>query len=186
MTLRIVADAGHGGEDPGGPSPGSPEKTIVLAAQSLFWKAAADRGHAVFPTRVTDVFIPIPQRSRYANALGADVFVSLHANAGDRSARGPWTLHARGSVRGQALAQAIQREVAAVAGGNPSAAYPDESSWVGNRRLGVLRGTSMPAVIVEMGFMTNPADLALLQSPAHLAALTAAVVRGVEAWDAAG
>ncbi len=184
MALKIVADAGHGGEDPGGASLGMLEKQIVLTTQQLFWKAAADRGHSVFPTRVTDVFIPIPKRSAYANELGADVFVSLHANSGVPSSRGPWTLHARGSARGRALAQAIQREIAAVAGGSVNAFFPDESPQVDNRRLGVLRGTHMPAVIVELGFMTNPTDLALLQNPAHLAAMAAAVVRGVDAWAA--
>lgn len=184
MALRIISDAGHGGHDPGGASLGLAEKFIVLNTQDLFWKAAADRGHTVLPTRVIDVFVPIPERSRYANEKGGDVFVSFHANAGGPSAVGPWSIHAKPSTRGKALAQAVQRELAAVSGGNPNAAFPDESNWVGNRRLGVLRGTSMPAVLVELGFMTNAQEILRLQDLTYLKAMAEATLRGIEAWAA--
>ena len=159
------------------------EKDIVLLTQDFFWKEAADRGHAVYPTRVVDVFVPIGERAACANRLGVDLFVSLHANASSSpAARGPWTLYAAPGTRSRALARTVQRRIATVAGGNPDAAYPDASNWTGGRRLGVLRQTGMPAVLVELGFMTNAADIQRLENPGFLRQMARAVVLGVEEW----
>ena len=65
--------------------------------------------------------------------------------------------------------------MARVAKGNPDAAYPDESNWVGGRRLGVLRGTRMPAVLLELGFMSNPAEIRKLEEGEYLREMAHAV-----------
>ena len=88
---RIVVDPGHGGHDPGavGPS-GIQEKDIVLAIglrlRDLFKE---ELGVDVVMTRSTDVFIPLEERTAIANKVGADLFLSVHANAAlNRSAAG--------------------------------------------------------------------------------------------------
>ncbi|MDD2310251.1 MAG: N-acetylmuramoyl-L-alanine amidase [Desulfuromonadaceae bacterium] len=88
---RVVIDPGHGGHDPGavGPS-GLQEKDVVLAIglrlRALFREKL---GLDVVMTRSTDVFIPLEERTAIANKVGADLFLSVHANAApNRSAAG--------------------------------------------------------------------------------------------------
>ena len=88
---RIVVDPGHGGHDPGavGPS-GIQEKDVVLAIglklRELFRE---ELGVDVVMTRSTDIFIPLEERTAIANKVGADLFLSVHANAApNRSAAG--------------------------------------------------------------------------------------------------
>ena len=80
---RIVIDPGHGGHDPGASSPtGTREKDIVLQiGLKLSQKIREELGIDVVMTRSTDVFIELQERTAIANKVGADLFVSIHANA---------------------------------------------------------------------------------------------------------
>jgi N-acetylmuramoyl-L-alanine amidase len=84
---HVVIDAGHGGKDPGavGPS-GLMEKEVVLdIARRLRDRMHQDPQWRVTLTRDTDVFIPLEERTASANAKGADLFVSIHANSAERA-----------------------------------------------------------------------------------------------------
>ncbi len=88
---RIVVDPGHGGKDPGAVGPlGMQEKDVVLAmGLSLAKKLRDELGIDVVMTRSTDVFIELQERTAIANQVGADLFVSIHANASlNRNASG--------------------------------------------------------------------------------------------------
>jgi len=88
---RIVIDPGHGGHDPGAVSPtGTREKDIVLQiGLQLAQKIREQLGIDVVMTRSTDVFIELQERTAIANKVGADLFVSIHANASlNRAANG--------------------------------------------------------------------------------------------------
>jgi N-acetylmuramoyl-L-alanine amidase len=91
VKRRIVIDAGHGGHDPGAVGPQKLyEKDVVLdvalKARKILIK---DPRNEVFLTRETDVFIPLEQRTAFANRKNADLFVSIHANASpNRRAKG--------------------------------------------------------------------------------------------------
>jgi N-acetylmuramoyl-L-alanine amidase len=80
---RIVIDAGHGGHDPGTIGPrGLQEKSLVLdVALRLERLVRQELGAEVVLTRSTDVFIPLEERTAIANSRGADLFLSIHANA---------------------------------------------------------------------------------------------------------
>jgi N-acetylmuramoyl-L-alanine amidase len=81
--LVIAIDAGHGGQDPGsrGPS-GTREKDVALAiARELARQVDATPGMKAYLTRDSDYFIPLNQRARKASAAGADIFLSIHADA---------------------------------------------------------------------------------------------------------
>lgn len=182
--MKIVAvDAGHGGTDPGGRSLGAPEKTLALRYALRLGKYLTMAGCRVVYTRTTDVFVPLKQRAEIANKAGADLFVSVHANANDRSAAsGPWTLYAEGSVQGARAAAAVQKALAGVLGGKVDAVYPDDSGWTGGRTLAVLRKTKMPAVLLELGFMTNAADLAELEDVGTEIRVCRAVTEAILEW----
>ena len=88
---RIVIDPGHGGHDPGAMSPsGTKEKDIVLQiGLNLAQKIREQLGIDAVMTRSTDVFIELQERTAIANKVGADLFVSIHANASlNRAANG--------------------------------------------------------------------------------------------------
>ena len=79
---RIVIDAGHGGHDPGAQSNGINESELVLDVALRLEKLLKDQpGLDVVLTRRTDEFIPLEERTAIANREGADVFLSIHANA---------------------------------------------------------------------------------------------------------
>jgi N-acetylmuramoyl-L-alanine amidase len=86
---RIVIDAGHGGHDPGTLTAGTNEARLVLDVALRLEKLLVKDGFDVVLTRRTDVFIPLEQRTAIANREGADLFLSIHANASrDPKARG--------------------------------------------------------------------------------------------------
>ena len=82
---RIMLDPGHGGRDPGAIAPsGLQEKTVVLAISKRLGKKLESRLPVqVLYTREKDVFIPLPERTAQANAMKADLFISIHANASE-------------------------------------------------------------------------------------------------------
>lgn len=108
---RIVVDAGHGGKDPGaiGPS-GLREKDITLAmAKVLKGQLEKELGCEVILTRKTDVYLSLEQRTALANKVGADLFISLHANASlKRSAYGVETYYLNFSKNDKAAAVAAR------------------------------------------------------------------------------
>ena len=78
---RIVIDAGHGGHDPGAQGNGIREAELVLDVAQRLSKLVQKQGIEVVMTRDSDVFIPLEERTAIANREGADLFLSIHANA---------------------------------------------------------------------------------------------------------
>ena len=108
---RIVVDAGHGGKDPGavGPS-GLKEKDVTLALAKTLAKSLREvLGCEVVLTRDRDVFLPLEERTAIANKVGADLFISLHANAApNRQAYGIETYYLNFSKNDKAAAVAAR------------------------------------------------------------------------------
>ena len=79
---RVVIDAGHGGHDPGAHGNGINESELTLDVALRLQKLLQEKeGVEVVMTRDTDVFIPLEERTAIANREGADLFLSIHANA---------------------------------------------------------------------------------------------------------
>lgn len=181
MTL-VVVDPGHGGGDPGAVGhDGTRESRLALkVAQELAIELARKDIRARL-TRTEDVGVSLADRARLANTERAAAFVSVHLNASpNTTVRGAWVLHAKGSRRGRELARSIYR--ALVPASVHERVYPDESGWTGDRRLAVLRLTRMPAVLVECGFISSPAELAQMQAPIWPTETAEKIADGVAAW----
>jgi len=86
--LVVAIDPGHGGQDPGAIGPtGKREKDVTLAvARELARQVNGTPGLKAYLTRDTDVFIPLPMRAKKARAAGADIFISIHADAAENRA----------------------------------------------------------------------------------------------------
>lgn len=120
--LIIAIDAGHGGQDPGAVGPtGTREKDVNLAiARELARQIDATPGFKSFLTRDRDVFIPLQRRSQLAREAGADMFISIHADAApNRSAQGSsvYVLSLRGASSQRARWLADKENAADLIGG---------------------------------------------------------------------
>ncbi|HVJ36431.1 MAG TPA: N-acetylmuramoyl-L-alanine amidase [Stenotrophomonas sp.] len=120
--LVVAIDPGHGGQDPGaiGPS-GKREKDVTLAvARELARQVNSTPGLKAYLTRDTDVFIPLPMRAKKARAAGADIFISIHADAAEnRSASGSsvYVLSTKGASSQRARWLADKENAADLVGG---------------------------------------------------------------------
>ncbi len=87
---KIVIDPGHGGRDPGALGPhGEKEKDITLEVGKKLAKLLSEEGFEVFLTRDEDVFIPLEERTAFANKKKADLFIAIHVNSNpDKSLNG--------------------------------------------------------------------------------------------------
>ena len=167
----IVIDAGHGGHDRGGvPYQRIGEKGMTLdVAQRLKRVLQAD-GYRVIMTRDRDVFIPLGTRVAIANSFRGATFVSVHFNSSTRAgANGVETYYYRGDSA--ALAASIHRNVVAGA--------PSENRGIRRRGFYVLRRTAIPSVLVECGFLTNPAEGRLALSASYRQQLAERIARGI-------
>ncbi|MEY4351930.1 MAG: hypothetical protein RLZZ609_171 [Cyanobacteriota bacterium] len=173
--FRVVIDPGHGGPDPGAVGIGGLRETdVVLDVGLQLAQLLQSRGVQVLLTRTSEVDVDLPPRVALANRSGADVFVSLHANALslDRpDVNGIETFYYQGG-RSYELAVSIQQQLMAVSPGTP-----DRGARPG--RFFVIRRTVMPSVLTEMGFVTGEIDSPRLADASYRQRLAAAVASGI-------
>jgi N-acetylmuramoyl-L-alanine amidase len=167
----VVIDAGHGGFDRGGiPGQRVPESIMTLDVALRLRSILQASGYRVVMTRSTDVFVPLGTRVAIANAYRNGIFVCIHFNSATRrGANGIETYFY--SSQSLPLASSIHYYVA---GG---AASPNR----GVRRRGfyVLRKTTIPSVLVECGFLTNPTEAQTVQNSGYRQRLAEEIARGV-------
>src|SRR5438105_2148391 len=167
----VVSDAGHGGYDRGGiPSQRIPEKIMTRDVSQRLEPLLERAGYRVIMTRDSDVFVPLPDRVAIANSYPNAVFICVHFNSATRSgANGIETYFY--STESAPLAGSIQ---GAILGGAPS-----ENRGVRRRGYYVLRRTTIPAVLIECGFLTNPTEAQYAQSAAYRQKLAENIARGI-------
>ncbi len=176
--VTVVIDAGHGGYDRGGiPGQRIAEKDMTLDVAQRLKNVLSASGYRVVMTRSTDVFVPLGGRVAIANSYRNAIFVCIHFNATGRSgASGIETyFYSRESLP---LASAIHYYVT---GGAPSA-----NRGVRRRGYYVLRKTSIPAVLVECGFLTNPTEAAYAQSVSYRQKLAEEIAAGIRGRNSVG
>jgi N-acetylmuramoyl-L-alanine amidase len=151
----VVLDAGHGGYDTGARAVrGMPEKALTLDMVRRIRPLLQGRGYRVIMTRTTDEFIPLGGRTAISNSHPEAAFVSIHFNCSPkRSAHGVETYYY--DPRSRPLAANILREIAPC--------YGSYSRGVKDARFYVLHHNRRPATLLELGFVSNPAENAKLQ-----------------------
>jgi N-acetylmuramoyl-L-alanine amidase len=214
----IFIDAGHGGNDPGAHGAGSNESAVTLAA-ALALKQELERTgrYRVRLTRESDAYVALYRRVAIARQADADLFISLHADAGsDPATRGAsvYTLSEQGAgraVREFTRGENWQRSLN-LPGRDPSVdrilldmtqrATQNRSAQLARTLLGELEGADhpllrrshrdaglavllapdVPAVLLEMGFITNPEDERLLNDSRARRRLMRAVAEGIDRY----
>jgi len=218
----IVIDAGHGGRDSGAIGyKRKREKNIVLQIARKVYKKLKALGYKVYLTRSGDYFIPLKNRTKLANRVKANLFISIHANAAPSKRRylsmkgiETFFLSPATSERAKRIA-AIENRVEMK---NMSYYTQDvflnfinrEKTIMSNKlaidiqrnilyqlrkkyrgvidggvRPGpfwVLVGAQMPAILVEVGYITNPTEAMRLSNPYYQNLLAEGIVRGIESY----
>jgi N-acetylmuramoyl-L-alanine amidase len=167
-----LIDPGHGGQDSGAPGIGGAlEKDIVLSVSRKVAAILRQSGVQVALTRDSDYFVTLPGRVAMVPRTGADVFVSIHANSiRNRPDVNGLEVYYFGPG-GERLARSIHRSVIQNVGIN--------DRGVRRARFYVLRKNSVPATLVELGFVTSPSEIRRLTSPAYQNEMAAAIARGI-------
>jgi N-acetylmuramoyl-L-alanine amidase len=225
-AFTAVIDPGHGGDLLGAVSPrGDLEKELTLQIARRVKRRLEALGGKVVLTRTADARVPLANRAAVANALDADLFVSIHLNsmpteASRRTSAGVETYFLSADASDAGAAASAARENADRVAGEPAADPDDAVAGIlddlqsaavlaGSSRLAyalqdrlvatlkaenrgvkqapfyVLAGARMPAVLLEVGFISNEGEAARLRSPEHQEKIAAAVADGVAAWRAA-
>lgn len=207
----IVIDPGHGGKDPGAVSKARQEKQIVLNLSKTLRDILVKKGYKVRLTRETDVFLPLRKRTQFATNQKADLFISIHTNASfSAKAAGIETYYlalasdesARiTAMRENAGAEYNMKELDALVGRILKESKSTESrrlaeliqaqlasgKQVKNRGVKhapfvVLIGTKVPAVLVEVGFISNPTEGKKLTTKAYQRQLATSIAKGIEQY----
>lgn len=153
----IVLDAGHGGVQTGavGRAKGLREKDVNLDVTMRVKELLEGAGAIVHLTRVDDTYVPLYSRASFANRLPAEIFVSIHANShDDAEVSGVEVFYYQGREEDRRLAALMFEDMIAASGLLPRGAKAGDYA--------VLRENQSVAVLVELAFLSNKAEEALL------------------------
>src|SRR5699024_1316738 len=177
----VYIDSGHGGTDSGASFYGAYEKKLNLSVGKYLKNELEKKGYTVIMSRETDTFVPLTDRALEANKLGADIFVSVHHNSMGGSGTGKgietFLFHKVASGFGQEtnknnfkLNDPRISESLNLADNVHSNLIKSTGMYdrgVKGNNFNVLRNTHIPAILVELGFIDNQSDLAIIKSTSY-------------------
>lgn len=169
----IALDAGHGGSASGAYYEKTAEKDLNLAMTKKLKSILDALGYRTMMTRTGEEGVGLLERAQMANRAQADIFVSIHCNASEDypNAQGLHVYHYPGSKTGKALAQAIQTPACQFTGAI--------DRGIASENFAVVRETTMPAVLVETGFMTCHEELLRLKDDAYQTRMARGIAQGI-------
>ncbi|WP_246079184.1 N-acetylmuramoyl-L-alanine amidase family protein [Paenibacillus piri] len=187
--IDVLIDVGHGGVDSGTLHGNILEKDINLKMAQITYKLLKEKGLTAMVNRLDDYALSeenrwlrirsrhlkdLAQRSHLANEIRPKAMISLHVNwSGKSSKRGPLVLF-QNTDSSKQLAEHIQRSLNELYGTSTEAVY--------GKPYYLLKHVKVPAVIVEMGFISNQADRDQMMQPEKQKQLAEAIVKGVSAY----
>ena len=189
----IFLDPGHGGSDPGAISGGVREKDLTLSVYNKVSSKLASLGYTVLTSRNVDKDVDLVDRAEQANKANADMLLSIHFNAGGRGiARGIETYYYQATAdrvpkinkenhnnperleRSRKLANKVQQNLLYQTGAN--------DRGVKRASFTVLRETSIPSILVELGFIDNPEERNKIKTNEYQERLANGIVDGIVAY----
>jgi N-acetylmuramoyl-L-alanine amidase len=173
LSGTVVIDPGHGGKDPGATSVlGYYEKDINLAvARKVAW-LLEQKGLRVKMTRTDDYFVELEDRAAMANNINADLFVSIHSDSFPKSSRRGFTVYVANAASSSSR-RAANDIVRSMSGTDLNSFGVDTANYH------VLTATRGPAVLIELGYLTNRREATLLQSSSFQNRLAEAIANGI-------
>ena len=172
----VAIDAGHGGRDPGATAGDVLEKDInLLLAEKLQRLVDAEADLTAYMTRTLDLFVPLEDRIRLAEEAGATIYISVHVNSFvTDEAHGVETIVSdQHALDGDSwvLAELLQDAVTEATGARDRGARSQDS---------YMHRTELPAVSVEVGYLTNPEERAKLLDPAYQDQIAQGIFDGIK------
>lgn len=184
----VAIDAGHGGKDTGAIGPGGVYEKQVVYAISRRLENLLQKDPDMLPVLVRkgDRFIGLQQRSAIARQAGADLLVSIHADAdphGNAKGSSVFTLMHRGrhAEPSSATRRASQRAAAKILR-ELRTQQTLHCRQVKKARFAVLKTPGVPSMLIETGFISNPQEEKKLASPAHQEKLARSIYGGIRAY----
>jgi N-acetylmuramoyl-L-alanine amidase len=175
----VIIDPGHGGGDRGVDGHGMDEADLVYDLASRIEGRLTATGSTAFLTRGPDGSMDEVDRASFANAAGADLVISLHVDAHPNAEAAGCATYYFGNDRighhssvGERFADLVQREICVRTDLVDLRAHP--KTW------DLLRRTRMPAVRIEIGYLSNPGDAGRLSDPAFRDVLAEGIVVAVQ------
>ena len=172
----VIIDAGHGGADNGCSRNGILEKDINLAIAKRVQGKLEDMGYQVIMIREEDTYVAKEDRVKYANECQADIYVSIHQNASEDvnvSGMEVWYKGDDEQRDNKRLAQLIQQQIVKSTGAL-------ERELRGDADFHVTGSTSMPACLVETGFLSNAGERKLLLTEEYQEQIASGIVQGID------
>lgn len=209
----IVIDPGHGGKDPGASYYGIKEKDVVLDLGLRLRKLIKQKhpGLKVYMTRETDIFIPLEERTAFANRKRADLFVSIHINAArnkrasgietyvlnvtkDKRALAVAALENQATAKSLSDLQGILKDImlnskleeslmlAGMVQKHLTTNVKAKSLGVKSAPFYVLVGAKMPSILIECGFVSNRKESKKLQTKKYRQKIAEGIYKGLESY----
>lgn len=177
----IVIDAGHGGRDRGAKAkmPFCEEKKLCLQTARLVKKYLDQLGYRVILTRSTDAFIALSRRVEIAQQANTDLFVSLHYNASRNPSAKGVEIFFYDSKEDRTRSRA-SKQLADFILPRLVRRTSQSSRGVKKGNFYVIRETSMPAILIEGGFITNPQERQLLKNPSYQEKIARGIAEGID------
>ncbi|GBR72382.1 hypothetical protein HP1_086 [Candidatus Termititenax spirochaetophilus] len=173
--LKVAVIAGHGGSDPGAPSKqGYVEKEITLEIAKRLRDALRAKGAVVFLNREEDKGMSLNDQAAFANNSKADVLISVHLNSFvNESTNGAESFYYKPIDFD--LAKAVHEEIIKSTG--------QKNRGLRKAQLHNLNHTTMPGVLIEPLFMSNPKEAKLMKSPEFQQKIVQGIINGLEKYE---
>ena len=182
----IVIDAGHGGIDPGASYLSKIEKDINLSIALKTQKELENLGYFVEMTRTIDNTVSLEDRSKFANKLNADLFISIHQNSfTSTTANGTEVYYTTSKPDSGFPTQnsdklSKSKEIAKLTCDNIVSAIGTYNRGIKDGNFSVLRNSKMPAILIECGFITNSLDSSKISNDIYQTKIAKAIASAVE------
>lgn len=177
----IVLDAGHGGKDFGceHTEQECQEKELTLKTVYMAKEHLEKLGYRVILTRTHDVFLSLDERAAIANEKKCAIFVSVHFNAAEnKKAKGIEVYHCNSEANPERTSDS--KHLANMILDKVIVSTEASSRGVKTADFRVIKYTTMPAALIEGGFLTHPNESLRCKDPIYLNALAWGIARGVD------
>jgi uncharacterized protein YjdB len=193
QPFKIFLDPGHGGTDPGATAGGYRESDLNFAIANKVQALLLNRGYTVYMSRTSDTYVSLLDRSQMANDDQADIFVSIHTNSSvDSSVTGiesyyyqydpayPSKINAGMDTNPDRIAKSVT--LANLLQQNMVAATGAANHGITGETFSVIRESAMPATLLEVGFISDPAERLKLFTDAYQNTLAQAIANGIDSY----
>ncbi len=180
----VMIDPGHGGKDIGAVSLSKPvyqEKNLNLASARFLEQFLRQRGYRTLMTRDDDTFLTLEERADVSKEKKAQLFVSVHFNsAPNKTAEGIEVFYYKSdkdkerSNKSEALAKAVLANTIETTQAN--------SRGIKHGNFSVIRNSSIPAILIEGGFLTNDSEMERIKDPTYLKKLAWGIAQGIDQY----